>query len=120
MHDFCRRFEISEYKVIGQTSYVIINTTNGLILVQFDLQGNYVAKQQIEFSPIHCENNINNIQIGMSLDDVRLADPTKKYDFLLHSSSKYPQISYHFFEDGKVYYIYFENYIVKNIVVFTI
>ena len=120
LNDFCEALKISQYKTINNSNYIVLQTTQGLFLVFFDEKGENATLQQIKFSPSQHKNAIINLCSGMTLEDSQKADPDGQFDFLQHSWGDYPEISYHYFEDGDVYCVNYEKGIVVDIVHFTI
>ncbi len=119
--EFCREYQLYSYKTLANGTYIVLNTTEGYVVVWFDSEGNNPRVQNISFSSAENYNALSNIQLGMPLDSVKKADPTGQYDFLLASWSEYPKISYHFFESGNCYVVFYdEDYNVKDFHAFTI
>lgn len=120
MFVFFDKFNIKQYKSISNTNYTVLKTSNGLHLVLFDCNGKHSTINDIKFSTSENEKNLNVLKIGMTLNDVKVADPEGNYDFLLHSWQEYPQISYHFFENGDAYCIQYLNHKISEIIFFTL
>lgn len=108
------------FKQLGVMYYTIVKTSQNLYLVWFDETEKYCFYRIIVFSDIESKTKIDRINKGDELDSVMQADPQGGYDFLYASWSGFPQISYHFFEDGSAYEILYEDGIVSRIIVFII
>lgn len=120
MFDFCEAVNIDRYKSINNIKYVVLKTTDGLHLVFFDSDGANATMQKIRFSHISNKDSVSLLKVGMALEDVQIADPDGQYDFLLHSSGNYPQISYHYFESGDCFAVRYENNVIAEILFFTL
>ena len=108
------------FKQLGVIYYTVIRTPQNLYLVWFDKEERYFFNRVIVFSDVESKTKIERIKKGDDLDSVMQADKQGGYDFLYASWSGFPQVSYHFFEDGSAYEIHYEDGIVSRIVVFTI
>ena len=111
--------EIS-FKQLGVLIYTVVRTPKHLYLVWFDEAGKYSFNREIVFSDIESKTKIESIKKGDDLDSVMQADKCGEYDFLFASWSGFPQISYHFFEDGSAYEIHYKDSVVSEVYVFTI
>ena len=111
--------EIS-FKQLGVLIYTVVRTPKHLYLVWFDEAGKYSFNREIVFSDIESKTKIERIKKGDDLDSVMQADKCGEYDFLFASWSGFPQISYHFFEDGSAYEIHYKDSVVSEVYVFTI
>ena len=87
----------------------VVNSNRGYVLIYFDANQVCTGYKLIRFSSQKYQNNVKSIEGGISLTDVRRLDPDGDYTFLLSSWSQYPQISYHFFEDGTAFEIHYSN-----------
>ena len=121
MSVFCKTFGIGQYKTINGSRYVVLKTTESFCFVVFDDEEKNGTIFPIEFLKEECLDAFIDLDVGMTLKDVQKIDPNGKYDFLLHSWSKYPKFSYHCFETGDCYFInYNEEHIIDVIIHFTI
>ena len=116
----CQSFHIQQYKKVNNLIYVVIHTSKGLAIIFFDSGGNNPYMQLIKFSGREYESGISALKKNMSLQEAMEADPDGQFDFIFHSWSEYPQISYHYFESGNCYIVMYENNIISNIIFLTI
>lgn len=113
LFDFCNILGVKYYKAMEEFQYTVLETTEGLVMILADSTGAYLTLQNVSFSSLNNKDALIQVREGMSLEDVRSADPDGQYDSFLHNSSNYPQFSYHFFEDGECYFIqYKQNHII--------
>ena len=120
MFDYLESLNIENYKALKNCCYTVLQTTNGLQLLMFDSDGMHGIIQPVTFSSITNKKFVENLKVGTPLKNVMEVDPDGNYDFLYHSWTAYPQISYHYFEDGNCYSIEYVNGVISNIVLFTI
>lgn len=125
MDSFSEEFDVKYYKsfeqwLYGTLYYTVIGTDEGMFQVVFKNDGKLLTYLKIKFSDSDNEDEIRNIEIGMSLKEVRNADPDGAYPFLYHNASTYPQSSHHYFENGNYYCFEYEDSIVTHIVEYTI
>ncbi len=120
MESFCEEMNISQYKVIDNMKYIVLNTGKGFYWVLFDENGQHATLRQVKVSPLDNLDKIEKLSIGMALEDVKDADPDGQFDFTYHSSNRYPKYSYHYFENGWCYYICYEDDTIDKIICFTL
>lgn len=120
MRTFCKALDISHYKTVSNSLYTVIRTTNGYYVSLFDEEGGSATLLPIRFSQSSDQEQVSNLRVGMTLSDARKADPNGQYDFIYHSWSGYPCISYHYFENGYCYSIEYADNSISNIICFTI
>ncbi len=111
---------VQNYKYNNGNYYIVIKTDEGFFILWFDSEKCYLSTDHIIFSDCSYYHSITSIKIGDDLDTVRTADKTGQFNFLYHSWSLYPKISYHYFKNGKCFVImYDERNIVEDLWSFT-
>lgn len=111
---------IEHYKYSNENYYIVVKSDGGFIIIWFDANMCYLSTSNILFSDDIYYDSISLINIGDDLADVSVADKTGQFDFLYHSWSMYPKISYHYFENGECFvFMYDSEYKVKSIWTFT-
>ena len=95
--------EIEHYKYSNESYYIVIKSDGGFIIIWFDAKMCYLSTSNILFSDDIYYASISSINVGDDLADVSVADKTGQFDFLYHSWSLYPKISYHYFENGECF-----------------
>lgn len=100
-------FEIVKTEPYGYRT--LVNSNRGYVLIYFDTKQVCTGSKLICFSNQEYRINMDNLEYGMSVTDVRKLDPDGEYTFLLSGWSQYPKISYHFFEDGSAFEIHYSD-----------
>lgn len=126
---FCSVQELQYYKHTSWMEYTTIQTGQGLLFVT-DF---YASERQdgtppldaflIRFSDAADERALQEIHVGMSLDEVKQADPNGQYNprtLVLPDETGAKKISQHFFSNGQAYWITYENNRIVSIRNFTI
>ena len=119
VYNILKELGIYQYKSIDYINYTAIKCSDGFYLLLFDVDGKYGTLEKIVFSSAE-EKSFYALHTGMTLEDVKKIDSNGTYDFVYHSWSDYPQLSYHFFESGECFMINYDEHIIKEIVHFTI
>lgn len=88
---------------------VLLNTTEGYVLLGFDADEVYSYMKVIHFSDSQLETQLNNISIGTHLSTVQNIDPKGDYTFLYTSSTQQNNVSYHYFKNGTCYQIFYDD-----------
>lgn len=88
---------------------VLLNTTEGYVLLWFDADEVYAYMKVIYFSDSQLETQLKNINIGTHLSTVQNIDPKGEYTFLYASSTQQSNVSYHYFKNGTYYKIFYDN-----------
>lgn len=117
---FCARYNVNKYKSFASGYYTVLKVSDGYTMVLFDNTGENINVKKIKFSPMANKENLCDLSIGRMLSDVKQADPDGQYDFLLHSSKKYPQLSYHYFQDGTCFCVKYNEGEIISITSFTL
>lgn len=86
-----------------------VNSDKGFVLIYFDTNQISIGHKLIQFSGQEFQANVESVECGMSVADIQKLDPDGDYTFLLSSWSQYPKVSYHFFENGLAYEIYYSD-----------
>lgn len=121
LNEFCNALNISQYKKTQDESYVVIKTGKGLFLVMFDENGVCESRRGITFSKNDGAAFFASLQIGKTaLETVQAAEPDGQYDFLYAGWSGFPKYSFHFFENGDCFNLWYENDVLTEIIHFTI
>ena len=120
LSDFGKKYNITFYKHFADIYYTVLNTDDGYKLFFFGNDMKYQNTIPIAFSDYSIKAELCSIEVGANLNDIRSIDPLGSYDFLNHSWSGYPRISYHFFADGTCVSFKYDNMSVKEIIKFTI
>ncbi len=77
MSAFCRAAHTTQFKQIGDRSYIVLKSSDGFFLVTFDKAGNYLSRLHIVFSADENEEFIANVKTReTTFAEVRTADPT--------------------------------------------
>ena len=101
--------------------YAVLKTDQGWVIIYFDKDEKFSNEQQIIISENTNKDIMDSLKIGMSLEEVRKADPDGDYSFIYFSWSGYPQVSYHYLADGNVYYIsYDDSFCISDIYTFVL
>ena len=79
------------------------------VLLYFNKDSSFANYRIISFSSESSKIELKEILIGTPIDTVKKIDPQGNYSFLLHSWTKYPQISYHYFRDGSGYAVQYDD-----------
>lgn len=122
---FMEAFGIERYKPFPDEHlsaglyYTILRTAEGLMLVTFD-EETVFTPQRITFSDSAVEARIEQLAPGASLEDVIAADPDGQFVSLYASWSEVPAFSYHFFENGTAFFLWYEDDIVVDMARFTL
>ena len=114
------RFDSLLLKSLGNLLYTVIKTSDSIYWVAFNADGSFAKNELIEFSSVDAQKSLEKVKAGDSLESVMRADDQGNYNFIYANWSEYPQISYHFFENGNCYMICYKNRIVTDIYSFTI
>jgi len=120
MDPFMVDFNVKQYKSIDDKKYIILNSDVGIITIWYDNKDQLINLKYANLSSEASNDFINAISIGDSLSHVSNLSPDGNYDFLYTSYTKNPEVSYHFFSDGKCYEIHYDNLIITDIFEFTI
>ncbi len=120
MKDFYEEYNVEYYKIVMEMYYTVLKTNVGIVIITFNMQEIYNEIHCVVFSNESCEDSIENIRTGITLDEVRAIDPNGNYVSMLHNWTGYPQISYHYFNNGKCFAIKYNNNVVEKIESFTI
>ncbi len=88
--------------------YTIVNTDEGLLMICFNSEKIYIGCMNITFSDDLIRADIADLSVGMSLDKVKTLDPKGSYPFLYSGWGGYPKVSYHYFRNGTVYIIQYD------------
>ena len=139
LNDVCIKYHINCYKQAGNSKYIVLKTTMGVVVVFFaepnteilqSIDANAISEnlpyetiniQIVLFSKDGNPEFFKNANIGIPLEDVQEADPSGDYPFLYHDWSGYPKYSYHYFENGNCYIVYYDEMnMVSDILFFTI
>lgn len=116
---FCEDLEIKKIKSIMGDQYTVIKSTDGFYHLLSDAEGKAILRK-IEFSPIDHYDALSEIRVGMTVEDVQIADVDGSYDYLYANWSQFPKYSYHYFESGNCFYIRYADEVITSIVEFTI
>ena len=96
------------YKQYSEGYYTLAKIDDGILLIDFDLDKNYKSCRKISFSDCSTIDHMNKLSTGDSLEKVRNIDRNGDYPFLYAGRTDYPKISYHFFNDGSVYVVSYD------------
>ena len=117
---FCSKYGIQYYKRTKYYNYLAVLTDVDPVLIVFNHRGVCFFYWNIRYSDNECEDKLADIGIGDSVENVRAIDPHGDYSIFYASSSDFPQISYHFFENGHCYEIEYIDRIVQYIEMITL
>ena len=117
---FCDLINVDVYKRINDIRYTVIKTEEGLLLASFEEKNDSKKLRKIRFSSDENIEKVQNITIGMSINDIHDADPDGIYDYMCANWSEYPTYSFHFFENGDCYFFSCTGNIITEIIKFTI
>jgi len=118
--DAFKELNITQFKALHDGHYTVVNASDGLCLINSDKDWQAATVRKITFSENDNESNVSSLREGMTLDDAQTADPDGQYDFWYTSWTEAPQISHHFFQDGKCFYIRFKEGIIVEIIQFSL
>ena len=114
------QLEHISFKEYGVLYYTVVKTPDRLLLVTFYSDGSFMGTRKIVFSNPTSKKALEQIEIGDPINSVMRADEEGDYSFIYASYSEFPQVSFHFFEDGHCYEIHYKNGTVTDIYTFTI
>ena len=119
--EFCEALRISRYKTVNGEPYVVVKTKKALYLVTFSADGVFESKRKIVFSENDGAAFADALQTGVTtLSEVQAMEPDGAYDFLYAGWTEFPRYSFHFFESGDCYNLWFEDDVLSEIIHFTI
>ena len=120
MLEFCKTYQIKNYKSIQDTKYIVMKTTEGLLWISFDERGSYTYVVRIIFSDESSQENLENVAIGSTAETIREIDPDGQHPYSYHNWSGFPAVSFHFYENGDSYAVFYKENTVIDIIKFII
>ena len=111
--EFCKEFNITKYKTTDISYYTVVDTGTGLNLVEFGKQGPpyFRGNFDINFSKPENRAFFDTVAVGMTVDEVKAADPDGQYYVNLDRFTTYrmsKDYSLHFFESGEYFCIIYK------------
>lgn len=109
MKQFNKIINQRKFKKYDGGYYTLVDTVEGLFIVGFNLDESFTGCMQISFSDELSNVDISDLTVGLSLNEVIKLDPCAQYNFLYASVKNFPKISYHFFRNGTVCVVNYDN-----------
>lgn len=139
--DFLEKLGVTQYKYCDDLYYngfppfyTVVDVTppklntippdeGGLLLIAFDLSGEYDLAMDVELSHLG-KTELEKIKEGMTFDDVSAVDPSARFIQLSpgvqYDLEGYPYISLHYSSDGYAFLVFLESGIVTKIIRWTL
>lgn len=86
---------------------VVYASENKLLILNYDMKGAIVLHKQV--SPKVEKKDLDQVKIGISVEDVQAIDETGEFYFLYTGNTDTPKISTHYTTDGYLFRIYYDD-----------
>lgn len=102
------------FTYVKGTSYgyrTTVKTNTGYVIIHFYSDNSLMSYQSIALSNQTALDEMLQLEVGMNVTEVRSIDPNANYNFLFSGSSQLSKISFHYFPDGNVFELYYNEHL---------
>ena len=103
------QFPVEYERYVNNSQAALYQTDKGWVLLKVKADGGIGTLEKISVSDEICEETLDQIEIGMTLEQVSEIDLEASYPFLYASWDKYPKISYHYTKEGLRYTVFYDD-----------